>query len=206
MPSKWLVGFFVGCLITEAAWAQDSDWGDEPWDDPQAGTPSVYAGAVAGVQFSDGGAGAFDHSSGYVAGGQLGVAFASWRLESEIVYQQTDYEDAVDASFDLEVVRGALGLYYDVEPIAALSGLAPYLGGGLGVASLEVSGTDGNAFEDETTSFTLHGELGLNLPLTENVVVAPHYRFEWFDSGGETEGSDDDFYAHAVRIAVRFLF
>ena len=206
MSSKWLVLLCANCLISQSASAQNWDWGAEPWDDLRGSITSVYAGAVAGLQLSDGGAGAFDHGAGFVAGGQFGIAFAPWRLESEVVYQRTDYDDAIDATFDLDVIRGTLSLYYDLQPIAALGGMSPYLGGGMGAAYLEVSGTDGNAFEDDTTTFTLHGEFGLNFPLTDHAAVAPHYRFEWFDSGGETEGAADDFYAHAFRVAVRVLF
>ncbi len=206
MGSKGWFCFLTSCLLAQPASAQDWNWGDEPWDDLLDSRPSLYAAAVAGAQLSDGGAGAFDHNAGYVAGGQFGIVLKPWRVESEITYQRTDYDDAVDLTFDLEVIRGTIGLYYDVKPIAALGGISPYAGGGLGAASLEVSGTDGNGFKDDTISFTLHGETGINLSLTDQIAVAPHYRFEWFDSGGETAGANDDFYAHALRVSLRVFF
>lgn len=42
----------------------------------------------------------------------------------------------------------------------------------MGVANLKVSGTDRNDFRDDVTTFTLHGELGLNLPLMERLITA----------------------------------
>lgn len=112
MRSKWSICISSAAyLVCGSASAQTWNWGNEPWDNLREDITSIYAGPVAGVQLSDDGAGAFDHDPGYVLGGQFGVTFAPWRLESEVVYQRTDYDDAVDNTFDLQAIRGTLGLY-----------------------------------------------------------------------------------------------
>jgi hypothetical protein len=45
----------------------------------------------------------------------------------------------------------------------------------------------------------------LNVNLTGNFAIAPHYRFEWFDTN-EVANLQDDLYAHALRVTGRFSF
>lgn len=174
-----------------------------------ASANGLYLGLVGGAQFFDGvdaGDGTeIDFDTGYVVGGQLGYRFGQLRAEAELAYEVAELEDVDDDIFDTKVIRAAAGLYFDLLPVAALGGISPYAGGGIGVANIEIEGTDGNDFEDDETGFTFHGEAGVTIKITENLAIAPHYRFEWFDTK-EVANFENDLYAHAVRVSGRFSF
>ena len=166
---------------------------------------NAYFGLVGGAQLFDGGEGFVDYDPGYVIGGQLGYKLGQLRAEAEIVYESAEFEDGAGTTFDITSLRGSLSGYYDFVKPDLLGDLSPYLGGGIGVADLNIEGTDGNTFEDDVTALTLHGELGISLNLAYNFSVAPHYRIEWYDSGN-IAGFDDDIIAHNFRVAGRLWF
>lgn len=166
---------------------------------------NAYFGLIGGAQLFDGGEGFVDYDPGYVIGGQLGYKLGELRAEAEIAYESAEFEDGVGTVFDITVLRGSLGAYYDFSQPDILGDLSPYLGGGIGLADLTIEGTDGNTFEDDETALTLHGELGMSLNLAYNFSIAPHYRIEWYDSGN-IAGFGDDIIAHNFRIAGRLWF
>lgn len=137
---------------------------------------NLYVGALAGVQiFSDNENGNvdIDFDTGYVVGGLIGFRFAGFRAEAELDYQETEANDAVD----VDIFRYTAGLYYDI-PAWQLP-VTPYVGGGLGLASIDSS----NGGNDET-NFTWHGEVGGSLDVTPELAVVPAYRYEWIDNDG----------------------
>lgn len=168
-------------------------------------TTNAYFGLVGGAQLFDGGDSFIDFDPGYAIGGQLGYKLTQWRAEAEIVYEAADFEDGVGSEFDITSLRGSLSAYYDVLKPELLGDLSPYLGGGIGVADLNIEGNDGNTFEEDVTALTLHGELGMSFSLAYNFSVAPHYRLEWFNSD-DIAGFDNDVIAHNFRIAGRLWF
>lgn len=157
---------------------------------------NLYVSVLGGVQlFSDNKNGNVDieFDTGFVVGGLVGIRFAGLRAEAELDYQETEANDVVD----VEIFRYTAGLYYDI-PVLPLP-ITPYVGGGLGLASIEAS----NGGNDET-NFTWHGEIGGSLDLGPNIAIVPAYRYEWIDNEGLV--SDDPVRAHAFRMGVRWSF
>ncbi|MGH1481692.1 MAG: outer membrane protein [Geminicoccales bacterium] len=187
------VAFFV--LMTNSAIAQS--WSRDN---------HFYIGYVNGIEFFGGGDD-FDYEPAYAFAGQVGYAFGQWRAEGELTYEDTTFDNANNSDFDLEIIRFAASLFYDLPPLSAVGGASPYAGGGLGISNVSVAATaNNNDFEDDTAAFTFHGEVGINFNVASRLAIVPHYRFEWFDSGGELGTIDNNFYTHALRVAARVSF
>lgn len=156
----------------------------------------LYVGVVGGVQlFSDNEDGDvdIDFDTGYVVGGLLGYRFGDFRTEAELNYQETEANDFVD----VEILRYTAGLYYDIAAFPLP--ITPYIGGGLGLASIDSDG-GGN----DETNFTWHGEVGGSLYLGDQLAIVPAYRYEWIDNDGLV--SDDPVTSHAFRLGLRLSF
>ncbi|MGI9436650.1 MAG: outer membrane protein [Geminicoccaceae bacterium] len=193
MCSRVLFCFFGILLLPSFGAAQTSSSGT-----------GLIVGIVGSSQFFDGGENVFDYDTGYGIGGQLGYRLGQWRAMAEIGYNGSDFRDAGNDVFDVEIIRGDVSLFYDFGTAAALGNVTPYLGGGVGAANITVKGTGNSSFEDDETGITLHGEIGFSVGVTESFAIVPQYRLEWFDTG--VAGFDENFYAHAFRVAAQLGF
>ena len=199
LSRKFFVLTFLATVATTGASAQ-SLYGDT----------GLYLGAVGGVQFFGGlelGNGdEVDFEPGYTVGGQVGYDFGQLRLEGELTYQAAEFEDGVGATFDTTVIRGSANLLFDItEIITEFGNLTPYAGGGVGIANIEVEGTDGNSFSDDETGLAFHGEGGIAIGIGSNLALVPNYRFEWV-AGNDVAGLDGDLYGHALRLTGQVSF
>lgn len=191
-----LRSFLLACsavLLTSQVSAQSASSGS-----------GVYTGIVGGVPFFDGGENFIDYDPGYLIGGQVGYRIGSFRTEAEIAYQSTELRDGGNDVFGFDVIQGTLSAYYDIPVVPELSGLSPYVGGGIGGANITVEGENGNSAEDDETGLMLHGEFGFGIAVSQSFELVPHYRFEWFDTG--VAGLDEDLYDHAFRLSARLGF
>lgn len=161
----------------------------------------IYIGLVGGPAFFDGGDKAFDYNPAYTIGGQVGYKFGSWRAEGELSYQASEFRDFNNNAFDFEVIRGGASMFYDFATTPALAAITPYIGGGLGFSNIQ---TERGDFDDEQTGVTLHSEFGMTFNVTQSFALAPHYRYEWFETG--IAGFNDYLNSHAFRVAARLGF
>jgi len=146
-----------------------------------------------------------DFESGSIVRGQVGYGFGSWRAEAEVGYQFVDFEDADGDEFDTDIIRGALSLFYDFAPLPIHDTPTPYIGGGIGIANIDVEGEDGNDVEDDETGVSFHAELGLSYNLTTSFALMPQYRFEWFNTN-EVADLQGGLFSHAFGVAGRYYF
>ncbi len=137
-----------------------------------------------------------DFDTGIAFSALFGYKLSNLRLEGELAYQKVEGTSTTNVNADVDIVRFTGAAYYDFD----LFGLKPYLGGGMGVASLDASGD----FEDDDTGFTWHGEAGLTFNLTDQFAILPAYRYEWTDTNLGT--FDKAQTAHAFRITLRYQF
>ena len=154
--------------------------------------------ALAPQFFSDNKAGdvTVDFDTGIAFSALFGYKLSNLRLEGELAYQTVEGTSTTNVNADVDIVRFTGAAYYDFD----LFVLKPYLGGGMGVASLAASGD----FEDDDTGFTWHGEAGLTFNLTDQFAILPTYRYEWTDTDlGTFEKAQT---AHAFRITLRYQF
>ena len=199
MAWKLVSALFVStCLASSGAMAQTV-----------LNTQGPYIGLSGGVQFYDGieaGDGTdIDFDTGFGGAGQVGYRFGQLRAEVELAYQAAEAEDVDGDVFDNTVLRGTIGAYYDFSPLLVAGDFAPYVGAAVGVANIEVEGTDGNNFKDDETGLTFHGEAGFTYHITNNIAVSPNYRWEWYETN-EVADVDGELYAHAIRVTGRYAF
>jgi opacity protein-like surface antigen len=148
---------------------------------------------------------------GSAAGGyKLGNGF---RLEGEFGYSQFKAKSAtvngtsVAISSKADVYSLTVNGYYD---LVVAPGFVPYVGGGIGVAKIDVGtatatvgGTTVTAAGRDETDLIAFGEIGIAIGLDKNLDVVPSYRYVWLNDG--KNGFDDDT-AHMLRLGVRYSF
>lgn len=142
-----------------------------------------------------------DYDTGFAIAGQFGYKFNQFRLAGELGYQIAEGLSDNNVNAEIGVTRFTVNGYVDL-PMAPRVG--PYLGGGFGVAAVRTGDDLSNDFEDEDTAFTWHGEVGLNIGLTDQFFIAPAYRYQWTDTdiGGQTE----PLASHIFGVALRYQF
>lgn len=159
----------------------------------------LYIGfALAPQLFSDNRAGTatVEFDTGIAFSALAGYKLSNLRLEGEFAYQSVEGTSTTNVNADIDIIRFTGAAYYDFE----LHSLTPYLGGGMGIASLDSSGD----FEDDDSGFTWHGEVGLTINLTKQLAILPAYRYEWTDTDLGT--FDDAQTAHVFRVMLRYQF
>ncbi len=153
----------------------------------------------------------YDHP-GYVVAGQIGYSFATnIRAEAEVAYAASTAEATLSSillvndiinDLDVDTLSGTIGLYLDLWPLGSF---VPYVGGGLGVAYVEVQ-EDGGSSNDQT-NFAAFGEAGIPWSLTPEASIVPSIRFNWIAT--EEEGDEifaDNLYNTQLRIGFRYGF
>lgn len=193
-----------------------------------AGEPSKYyidlaAGYVMvdDADLSDsalpGATGTLSADSGYAFGGALGRQFGSgFRAELEVNYRQNDLDDLSIAAFglaatgkldgDVSTLAGMANLLYDIQLGTRIT---PYIGGGLGLASVNVDidsvGGTTTAFDDSEIVFAWQGMAGLRFRLTDRISIRGGYRlFSTSDPEfGTTEG---EYQSHNIEAGLTYNF
>ncbi len=208
-----------------------------------------YLGSFSSVNFLDdtgfGVAGrriSTDYDAGYYTAGRVGytfspMSFVSPRVELEVGYGSASVDehrvsgfrgvDGINSFGDARTLQGYLNGYLDV-PIAhdgILSGLTPFIGGGVGVMNLELrkQGVAGVAtfMDDDDTRFSYHLDAGVAIDIQSVGLFRDNAIFEKtiFDIGYRYTAADDfkfvardgtnsstDFRSHAVTFGLRKQF
>ena len=140
---------------------------------------------------------------GFEAGGALGYAFEQFRIEGEVTYRQNAVDELTvtrDAAFGLptglvvdpdgEVTSLAFMAngFYDFD---TGSPLRPYLGGGIGFASIEADVTAGGVqLVDENTGVLAYQAMaGVSYEISDGLAVFGGYRFFGTQDPGLTDAA-----------------
>ena len=143
--------------------------------------------------------------SDFETGGQItvlaGKRLGPLRVEAEIASQGAEF-DPSNSRFDGDIYIGRFtaSAYVDITNIDVSwikGGITPYLGGGAGIAVVDVESVD-----DDDEGFTAHGEAGFSFPIHKRVEIVPAYRYEWADF----DDFDRNHRAHTIRVGGRYNF
>ena len=164
----------------------------------------VYVGGATGpVFYRDNSIEDFDLD--FETGGQItvlaGKRLGPLRVEAEIASQGAEF-DPSNSRFDGDIYIGRFtaSAYVDITNIDVSwikGGITPYLGGGAGIAVVDVESVD-----DDDEGFTAHGEAGFSFPIHKRVEIVPAYRYEWADF----DDFDRNHRAHTIRVGGRYNF
>ncbi len=142
----------------------------------------------------------------------LGYAYQNgFRLEAELAHRDNDFQD-LDGS--ARAWAAMANLYYDFNRGGKFE---PYVGVGVGGASIEAKGVAGPiSFDDDDTVFAYQGMVGVAVGLTEQLDLDIGYRYfvaqdASFSGSIDVEGPepfsfDGDYTHQAVTVGLRYQF
>jgi len=146
----------------------------------------------------------------------LGYKFAfGLRTEIEGGWLQTKVDKlsvgntsvSTTASGDNIVWTGTVNAFYDIKTGTAFT---PYVGGGIGVGSIDnatftVAGVTGDT--GSSTDFAWLLEAGFAYQVSPNLSIVPSYRYLQINTGRSESGiTTDDFSTHILKVGVRWSF
>ncbi len=180
----------------------------------QAQAQNFYGSVGAGVlvpEKMEGSVGAtngrFKFDTGYAIQTALGYNFGNGvRTELELGFNDTGLKNYSTATTTTGIGGGdvdqlslhAAG-YYDF----AMGGFSPYLGGGLGLTRTDIDPASAGPAVipgDRNTDFSMFGEAGVSIPVTQNLAIVPGVRYSWIDTNGS------DFTGWTFKTALRLAF
>lgn len=152
--------------------------------------------------------------AGWAALGSVGFARQNWRLELEGGFRRNalaQHESGgitTDADGRLTEYSTMFNVIHDVRLAEGLS-LAVGLGAGGEHATLETAVADGSINTD-AWRFAYQGVLGLNVDVTERLMLFANYRYlnvadGGFDAGGGLGVTGEELQKHTASLGVRFF-
>ncbi len=180
----------------------------------------VYVGAKFGLSIlsdsnittSDGYSSEFSYDNGFGMNLALGYKFPMFRLEGEVAYYANDLDGYSDrngsgeADGDIKNLSGMLNAYFD---FANSTFITPYVGGGVGVAKVDLS-DQSFTWDDSDTVYAYQGMAGVNFALTKQLSIDAEYRY----FGTQDPEFDDDadgtikaeIASHNLLVGLRMQF
>jgi len=160
---------------------------------------------------------------GIYVGGSGGYDFGFMRLEGELAYRHAQIDSIADSSgAQFRSVDGNIGafstmfnVYFDLHNASRIT---PYLGGGIGFASLYMSETTafngaGNKIilydESDDTVFASQVGAGMDIAINNRSSIDVGYRYFITDKArlnGDFTSSDLRFESHNVLVGFKFKF
>lgn len=182
-------------------------------------------GAYNGLRDSDiSGArtGKAEWSAGYGAIGALGYSFGATplRLEGELGYRRNNLDSVSglapaalngSGSGHVSAYTGMLNLLWDIMPAQRFT---PYVGAGMGVASLHfdnLRGANGGSITDDSdAAFAYQGIIGASYAITPTILLNLDYRYlgttDAKGLSGPTGPVEIEYNTHTVLAGVTFRF
>jgi outer membrane autotransporter protein len=185
-----------------------------------------YVGISGGAMLSDdnklnGSTGESSHVSlktGYSVNGVFGISVpvtsdCSIRPEVEFGYKAADVDEfkfqglKSDLKGDTSVLSGMVNVYFDINTGTAVT---PYVGGGLGVANVNVSNVNFASGvpvlnKSDDTVFAYQGGVGAKFSASKHVSLDLGYRY--FVSDEVRLGSyKSDFQSHNIQAGIQYQF
>jgi len=151
-----------------------------------------------------------EFDSGLDVNGAIGAAFGQARIEVEVAYRTNDIDNFevlgidVPGGGDVSALSGLVNAFYDIKTESAFT---PYVGGGLGVAIVEIDdmsvvGIPVSGSEDDTVfAYQLGG--GIGYAINDKLTVDLGYRYFATDDP-DFDGIEAEYDSHNVTIGIRF--
>lgn len=135
-----------------------------------------------------------DYDPSFRFGGYVGYQLdTNIRVQLDVSYMEADADNTIDiAGNDIEseqettILSGTAGLFFDLWPIGVT---VPYVGGGVGVAEIEVKNDNDNGGlgDSKQTVLTAFAEAGVPINLNPAFSIVPAFRFSWYNTKDKTD-------------------
>ena len=139
---------------------------------------------------------------GWVANGYVGYQFGNAKFEIEGAYRDNKIDNALAHSFSQNRVHSGAVMANLIWEFFATSTVTPYIGAGAGAARIWVQ-------HDKDYEFAFQGIAGINVKLTNNVILGIDYRyFRTVDPHLKySAGSYDfDYVNHTALVTLTYRF
>lgn len=185
--SLFATGLIASLLSVQMASAEERD----------SNPTGLYLGANLGYDRYDD-----DDLNDFEDAGSVGLQLGyRWNDHIRTEFEFSGSGSELDNSSDnLGFVRLTLGAYYDFLPTN--HAFVPYVGGGVGTATVLLDSDDGD--DEDGGLWSLHGEAGLALNVNEHFAIVPSYRYTWVED--DTNLLEDDLTSHSFRVGARLSF
>lgn len=163
----------------------------------------------------------FDADTGFGVSGAAGYRFDDARVELEVTYTSNDVEGVtvnnlaeIPLDGGIESVQFMMNGYYDIPTKSRFS---PYIGGGVGIATLTVDDIEADipglgtlALDDTGTSFVFQVKAGVGYEISEQASAFLGYRLHGLPGQNfEAFGADldaDTLLIHSLQLGARYEF
>lgn len=187
-------------------------------DDTDVTTDEYYDSVIT---FND----RIESNPGVYVGGTAGYDFGLIRLEGELSYRWNEMDSIKDRETGVKYggVEGDIGVFACMAnaflDMHNSSPVTPYLGGGIGLATIYISdtyGTDSDGFrrtlysEDDESVFAYQAGAGLDIALNRQTSIDIGYRYFETEKASFTsdwyQSKDFKLQSHSVAVGFRFNF
>lgn len=219
---------FIAALTSSGALA--ADLGVEA--PAEAATPVAPAGNFYGAIFggaavvndldydaSTGESGTSYFDNGLDVSGAVGYAFGNGlSIEAQVGYLSSDETGGTYGIYDVPVtgtgtvLYGMINAWYGVD----LGGITPFVGGGVGVASMTLDSVytgvmfEASTFEDTETTYAAQIGAGVAVELTDSLDLVGRYRYFMTGDVGFVDGQGttltSSFGAHLLDVGLKLAF
>lgn len=163
----------------------------------------------------------FDADTGFGVSGAAGYRFDDARVELEVAYTSNDVEGVtvndlaeIPLDGDIESFQFMVNGYYDIPTRSRFS---PYIGGGVGVATLSVDDIEADipgigtlALDDTGASFVFQVKAGVGYEISDQASAFLGYRLHGLPGQNfEAFGADldaDTLLIHSLQLGARYEF
>ena len=226
--TKLGLALFFAALTSSGAMAADLglEVAAEPAA-PVAADGNYYASVFGGAALVDDlnydastdveGSSYFD--TGLDVSGAFGYAFGNGlSVEAQVGYLRSDQTGGTYGPFDVPVtgtgtvLYGMINAWYGVD----LDGITPFVGGGVGVASLTLDSVytgdlfSASTFEDTETTYAAQVGAGVAVELTDSLELVGRYRYFMTGDVGFVDGQGTtltaSFGSHLVDVGLKLAF
>lgn len=158
--------------------------------------------------------GSINYDTGFHVFGGLGYRFTPWiaaELELGYMHLPVDSISLPGATVSVDGTVRGLALFGNlVLTYPEWHWVKPYLGGGPGFVhrfntdfTATAGGTTVTGDIGSSTDFAAQAKAGIDFRLTENMSIAPEYRFHWINTSGDGVGNT---HVHSVGASLKFRF
>ncbi|NTU58169.1 MAG: porin family protein [Chlorobiaceae bacterium] len=133
--------------------------------------------------------------------GAIGCDYGSYRLEAEAGYQNNNFVN----NGTIKIVSLLGNGYYDFNT----AGVKPYITGGIGVATVRLRDITLNSnvrLDDDETTFAYQVGAGLQVPLTNKVMLDARYRYFGTTEFRTTLTGDKSIDSNSLLLGLRVNF
>ena len=155
----------------------------------------------------------FSYDTGWTIGAAVGYSLNNIRVEGEISYQKSDFDETTGLGLSLDSTGDVTGTafmvngYYD---FVNSSKFIPYIGAGLGYANVEINdynipGSGVPDYNDDDSVFAYQFGAGIGYAINEKIMIDLKYRY-FSTADPEFDTSEVEISGNKFCLGMKYSF